>query len=160
MFRIKALPALVALAVAGAFAASSSPAMAFTNFQVNFKIQNNDTSNSMIRGTSPLPSGISGLVDPAAEIIAGSADPGSGFATFSLPYPAKGQSVSASLQYHLYAGSTSACTFTIKVTRNNDLSFTAHFSSTDSTRCPVPSSDVTNSDGQFTSTTYGLGWRS
>jgi hypothetical protein len=158
MNRVKVLSALAALAVGGALAASTAPAAAYTSFNVSFAAKNNDGSASMIR-TSALGTGLSGLINPPAAISPGGTDPASGFATFSLPYPGVGHSSTASLLYVNAADNASnACTYTIKVTENSTTSFTLHFTTTAATRCSVPA-DVSNGDGQFTSTTYVLNWQ-
>ena len=157
MNRVKVLSALAALAVGGALAANTAPAAAYTTINVSFAIVNKDGSNSMVR-TSSLPSGVSGLPNPAKPVLPGGTDPSSGFATFSVAYPGVGHSVSASLTYANALDQSSACTYTIKVTENSTTSFTLHFDTSDSTRCPVPG-DKSNSNGQFTDQTYLLYWQ-
>jgi len=157
MNRVKVLSALAALAVGGALAANTAPASASPNFNVWFAVQNNDASASMIR-TSGIPSGVSGLISPAAAVPPGGTDPASGHATFSLPYPGVGHSSSASLSYANASGLTSSCSYTIKVTENSATSFTLHFTTSDATRCSVPA-DASNGDGQFTTQTYILNWQ-
>ncbi len=155
MNRLKILSALAALAVGGALAANTAPAAAYTSFSVSFAIKNNDASASMIR-TSSIPTGVTGLPNPASAISPGGTDP-SGFATYSLAYPGPGFSRSVSLSYANALDNSSACSYTIKVTENSTTSFTLHITS-DSNRCAVPA-DVSNGDGQFTSTTYFLNWQ-
>ncbi|MBV8299705.1 MAG: hypothetical protein JO083_09215 [Candidatus Eremiobacteraeota bacterium] len=157
MNRVQVLSALAALAVGGALAASTAPAAAYTNVDVSFAVKNNDGSASMIR-TSSLPSTVSGLPNPAGSVSPGGTDPSSGFATFSATYPGAGHSVSVSLTYANALDHSSACTYTIKVTENSTTSFTLHFDTSDSTRCPVPG-DKSNSNGQFTDQTYLLNWQ-
>ena len=158
MNRITSFLALSAIVVAGAFAGTAAQASA-ANLNVYFKVQNADASASMIRSGAPS-SGISGLIDPAAAILPDNDDPASGFALFSLPVPIVGSAVQGSVLY-VNAGNLTSnkCTFTIKVTRTALASYTLHFSVTQSgSSCSVPS-DATNSDGQFTGTTYGLNWK-
>ena len=159
MNRITSLLALGAFVVAGAFAGTAGQASA-SNVNVNFKIVNGDASTSMIRtGQS---SGISGLITPAAAILPGYSDPASGSGSFSAPMPLHvGDYVEGWVKY-ANAGDTSLsqCTFDIRVTRVSTLSVRLHFSITEPlTNCSVPTADVTNSDGQFTSTTYVLTWK-
>jgi hypothetical protein len=160
MNRVKVLSALAALAVGGALAANTAPAAAYTNFNVSFAVFNKDTAKNMIR-TSGIPTGVSGLINPASAISPGGYDPATGNATFSLAYPGHNQSASASLTYAYALDNSSPCTYTIKVSENNaGTSFTLHFSSSDPNRCPVPLNDVSSGDGQFTSMTYLLNWQS
>jgi hypothetical protein len=158
MNRVKVLSALAALTVGGALAASTAPAAAYTSFSVSFAIKDNDPSYSVIR-TSGIPTGMTGLINPAAAISPAGTDPASGPATFSMAYPGPGKSGSASLTYANSLDQSSPCTYTIKVTENSATSFTLHFDTTDSLRCSVPG-DVSNSNGQFTSQTYVLNWQS
>ena len=159
MNRVKVVSALAALAVGGALAANTAPAAAYTTFSVSFAIKDNDSTYDMIR-TSGIPTGVTGLLSPAAAISAGSTDPASGFATFSLPYPGLGRSASASLSYAKASDQTSACSYTIKVSENSSGTlFTLHFDTSDSVRCSVPG-DVSNGNGQFTTQTYILNWQS
>jgi hypothetical protein len=157
MNRVKVLSALAALAVGGALAANTAPAAAFTSFSVSFAIKNNDGTASMIR-TSSLPAGVTGLPNPAQAVSPGGTDPASSFATYSLPYPGPAQTRSISLSYANASDQSSACTYTISVKETSSTSFTLHFTTTDPSRCAVPG-DVTNGDGQFTSTTYILNWQ-
>jgi hypothetical protein len=158
MNRITSLLALGALVVAGAFAGTAAQASA-SNVNVNFKVANGDASTSTIRtGQS---SGISGLITPAAAILPGNSDPASGSAFFSAPMPLSVGSYVEGWVKYANAGdmSLNQCTFNIRVTRVSTLSLRLHFSITESpTDCSVPA-DVTNSDGQFTSTTYVLTWK-
>ena len=156
MNRLGSFLALSAIVVAGAFAGTAAQASA--NVNVAFKIHNADPSASMIRSGAP-DTGITGLISPAASVLAGGDDPASGSASFSLPAPTLGNDVHASVSYaNASNGLDNLCTFTIKVSHTGPVSYTVHFSADQhSTNCSVPS-DVTNSTGQFTSTTYALNW--
>jgi hypothetical protein len=158
MNRFTSLLALGAIVVAGAFAGTAGQASA-SNVNVHFNVLNGDASTSMIRtGQS---SYISGLITPAAAILPGNTDPSSGYALFSAPAPAgNGQSVSGWVQY-ANAGNTllNVCTFNLQVTRLGAASFKLHtWVSESPTDCTAPG-DVTNSDGQFTSTVYTFTWK-
>jgi hypothetical protein len=149
--------ALAAGVIAGALGATAAQASA-ANFNVSFALHNLDASASMIRVTSPLPAGISGLIDPAAAISPGGYDPATGNAAFSLTLPGLGGSSQATLQYaNAGNGTSDACNFTIKVSHDfNPTPYLLHFS-VDSSKCGVPA-DVRSSNGQFTSQTYLLNW--
>ncbi|HWT06882.1 MAG TPA: hypothetical protein VN224_14055 [Xanthomonadales bacterium] len=159
MNRFTSFLALSAIVVAGAFAGTAAQASA--NVNVQFKIHNGDgSSTSMIRTAAPS-SGISGLIDPAAAILAGNDDPASGFALFSLPAPAVNASVQGSVSYAKASdGVSNFCTFTMTITRNALSAYALHFSVGPSAgNCSAPSGgDVTNSNGQFTTTTYAFVW--
>jgi hypothetical protein len=156
MNRLGSFLALSAIVVAGAFAGTAAQASA--NVSAVFKIHNADASASMIR-SGAADSGIAGLISPAASILAGGDDPASGSASFSLPTPLIGGEVHASVSYaNASNGVDNLCTFTIKVSRTAFASYTLHVSADQhNTNCGVPS-DVTNSTGQFTATTYALNW--
>ena len=150
--------ALAAVVLAGAFGATTAQASA-ANFNVNFVVQNNDASVSMIRSGS-LPSTVTGPINPASAIAPGGSDPASGYATYSDQLPVLGFSKQVSLAYAKASDGTQQCTFTIKVTHDgNAQPYLLHITS-DSARCSVPSSDIRTSDGQFTSQTSLLGWSS
>jgi hypothetical protein len=156
MNRLTKTLALAAGVVAGALGVTAAQASA-ANFQVNFAFHNIDASASMIRVTSPLPSGIAGLIDPAAAISPGGYDPASGNAVFSglltsLPALATMKYVNAG------DGVSNACNFTIKVSKDSNPSpYLLHFSVDATSHCSVPG-DVRSSNGQFTSQTYVLNW--
>ena len=158
MNRITSILALGAFVVAGAFAGTAGQASA-SNVNVDFKVVNGDASTSMIRtGQS---SGVSSFITPAASIAPGGSDPASGSGSYSAPMPLNvGDYVQGWVKYaNASDTSLSQCTFNIRVTRVSTLSVRLHFSITESlTNCSVPP-DVTNSDGQFTSTTYVLTWK-
>jgi len=158
MNRVTSFLALSAIVVAGAFAGTAAQASA-SNVNVQFKIHNGDgASTSMIRTAAPS-SGITGLIDPAAAILAGNDDPASGFALFSLGAPGVHASVQGSVSYAKASDLVSnLCTFTITVTRNSFASYSAHFSVGPTAGNCIAPGDVTNSDGQFTSTTYAFVW--
>ncbi|HYW55224.1 MAG TPA: hypothetical protein VE826_14725 [Dongiaceae bacterium] len=159
MNRLTKTLALAAAVLAGAFGATAAQASA-ANFQVDFAVKNNDASYSMIRITSPLPNGVSGLIDPASAIATGASDPSSGNATYSLGLPALNGFSQTTLVYGKAADSTQQCTFTMKVSHDlNTQPYLLHFTTSDSTRCPVPG-DARSSDGQFTAQTYLLNWSS
>jgi hypothetical protein len=156
MNRLTKTLALAAGVLAGALGATAAQASA-ANFNVDFAFHNNDLSASMIRATSPLPSGISGLIDPAAAILPGGYDPASGNATYSLGLPAFGSSSQVTLRYVTVGDSSGACNFTIKVSHDTNPSpYLLHFS-VDSSKCTVPG-DARSSTGQFTNQTYILTW--
>ena len=156
--RLPNLLALAAFALAGALGATAAQASA-ANFTVNFAIKNNDPSIPMIRSTVPLPTGITGLIDPAAAIASGATDPGSGNAVFSAPLPGLGLSKQAQLTYAKASDGSAPCTFTIKVSHDaNVLPYLLHVTS-DNARCVVPL-DQRTSDGQFTAQTLILDWAS
>ena len=156
---IKAL-ALAAFALAAAFGATTAQASA-TNFNVKFNFKNMDplpTSYSMIR-TSTLPATVTGL--PAAWSVPRlSFDPSSGNAVYSDALPGVGLYKQVSIDYsNASDGVSNRCSFTIKVSRDLNVSpYLLHFSTTSSS-CIVPG-DVRSSDGQFTSTAYELDWSS
>ena len=157
MNRITSFLALSAIVVAGAFAGTAGQASA-SNVNVNFKVHNADgLSQSMIRSGAPS-SYMSGLINPAAAILPGGDDPASGFALFSAPAPPVNTSVFGSVSYaNAIDGVSNLCTFTITVTRNIS-SYTLGFSAlNNASHCTVPLT-ATNSNGQFTSTTYELDW--
>lgn len=150
--------ALAALALAGAFLGTAAQASA-ANFNVSFAVKNNDASPAMIR-TSAIPSGVTGLINPAAAISAGGTDPASGFATWSGPLPALHASAQVSLTYTQSDGVSSPCTFTMTIAHDtNSQPYLLQFSNGGVSRCTVPAS-VRSADGQFTNQTYVLGWSS
>jgi hypothetical protein len=156
MNRITSFLALSAIVVAGAFAGTAAQASA--NISVNFKVHNGDgASTSMIRSGAPS-LGISGLIDPAAAILAGNDDPASGSALFSLATPGLYGSVQGSVSYAKASDGLNFCMFTITVTRTALASYTAHFAVGPSAgNCSAPG-DATNSTGQFTNGTYTFVW--
>jgi len=157
MNRLVKVLALAGVTLGGAFLTTAAQASA-ANFNVSFAIHNNDSTYNMIRQTSPLPSGVTGLINPAAAISPGNNDPASSFATFSLPLPSRILPASASLKYSKDTDSTDACTITMTVSNVGGLTpYLLHFTS-DQSRCTVPA-DVYSSDGQFTSTTYLVYWK-
>jgi len=157
MNRLSSLLALGAIVVAGAFAGTAAQASA--NPSIAFNVHNADSSASMVRTSTT--SNISGITTPPAAILAGGYDPASGYALFTGTALAHiGDSVSASVQY-ANAGNTSfnVCTFNMQITRLGASSYKAHYWISEfGTNCTVPS-DLTNSNGDFTGTTYTLGWK-
>jgi hypothetical protein len=149
--------ALAAGVLAGALGATAAQASA-ANFVVDFALYNKDASASMIRATSPLPTGITGLIDPAAAISPGGYDPATGNATYSLPLPGVNNFAQTVLKYvNAGDGISNPCNFTIKVSHDSNPSpYLLHFA-VDSPKCSVPG-DVRSSTGQFTSQTYILNW--
>jgi hypothetical protein len=160
MNRLTKTLALTAVALAGAFGATAAQASA-ANFTVNFSIHNSDTSVSMIRVTSPLPSTVTGLIDPPSAISPGGSDPASGNAVYSDQLPALGLSKQMSLVYGKASDGTQQCTFTIKVSHdtNTQQPYLLHYTTSDSARCPVPG-DSRSSDGQFPNPTSPPSWSS
>ncbi len=155
MNRISSLLALSAIVVAGAFAGTAAQASA-SNVSASFNVQNADGSVSMIRTASS--SNITGLTNPAAAILSGNYDPGTGTASFSDLKPLLHAYVE---EYVAYAnasdGFSNKCTFTMRITQVAAGSFTLHAWIREfGTNCSVPS-DVTNSSGVFTGIT--LGWK-
>jgi hypothetical protein len=149
--------ALAAVVLAGAFGATAAQASA-ANFTVDFKVQNNDSSVSMIRVTTPLPSSITGLINPPAPISAGGSDPSSGYAQWSDTLPALGHSTSVSLTYARASDGGAPCQFTMTVSRDaNPNPYLLSFAVAPTSPCTVPSSVRTN-NGVFTAQTYSLGW--
>ena len=94
---------------------------------------------------------ISGLITPAAAILAGNYDPASGSGTFSAPMPSVGQYVEGYVRYaNASDGTSNTCTFNMRITRGSLASFTLHLWVGEiGTNCTVPN-DVTNSTGVFT----------
>ncbi|HTD36003.1 MAG TPA: hypothetical protein VK669_00710 [Candidatus Limnocylindrales bacterium] len=157
MNRITKTLALAAVVLAGAFGATAAQASA-ADFQVNFKVQNNDASVSMIRITDPLPTGVNGLIKPPSAIAAGGADPATGNATWTGQLPGLNTSVSVSLTYGRASDNGAQCTFTMKITHDtNSNPYLLEFSVSPSSPCAVPG-PVRTSNGQFTAQTYALGW--
>ena len=156
MNRLVKLLALAAATLGSAFLTTAAQASA-ANFNVSFAIHNNDSTYNMIRQTSPLPSGVTGLINPAAAISPGNNDPATSFGTFSGPLPALHNSEQASLVYSKDTDSSDFCTFTIQVKNvGGSLPYVLHFTS-DQTRCTVPA-DQNSANGQFTSSTSFLDW--
>lgn len=157
MKRITSFLALSAIVVAGAFAGTAAQASA-TNINVDFKVHNGDgLSQSMIRSGAPS-AGISGLINPAASILPGGDDPASGFAVFSLPQPNVNDFVRGNVSYaNAIDGVSNLCAFTITVTRTAPSAYTLHFSASPNSPCSVPG-NASNTDGQFTGSTYQLTW--
>jgi hypothetical protein len=149
--------ALAAVTLAGALGLTTAQASA-ANFNVHFVVKNADSSASMIRAGS-IPTGVTGLIDPAAAIPAGGFDPAAGYAVYSASLPTGGNAVQVSLDYASASdGISNKCTFTIQVKHDlNVLPYLLHFVQAGAGNCTVPA-DVRSSDGQFTSTTYALSW--
>jgi hypothetical protein len=157
MNRLAKVLALAAVTLGGAFLTTAAQASA-ANFNVSFAIHNNDSAYNMIRQTDPLPSGVTGLIKPPTAISPGNNDPASSFATYSLPLPGLLNPASVSMKYSKDTDSTDECTFTIEVKNVGGATpYLLHFS-TDQARCTVPG-DVYSANGQFTGTTYLVGWR-
>jgi len=158
MNRLSSLLALGAIVVAGAFAGTAAQASATPGIAFNVYNDLNSTA-SMIRTSTS--GNISGLITPAAAILPGGYDPASGSARFTgTALPSIGDHVDASVQY-ANAGSTSSnvCTFNMRITRLGLSSYKMHFWITEAgTNCTAPA-DVTNSNGDFTGTTYTLTWK-
>ena len=158
MNRLVKVLALAGVTLGGAFLTTAAQASA-ANFNVSFAIHNNDSTYNMIRQTSPLPSGVTGLINPAAAISPGNNDPATSFATFSGMPPGLNHSVQTSLVYSKDTDSTDYCTFTIQVKNvGGSLPYVLHIFS-DQSRCTVPA-DQYSADGQFTSSTSVVAWRS
>jgi hypothetical protein len=158
MNRITSLLALSAIVVAGAFAGTSGQASA-SNVSVSFNVHNGDGSANMILTAQS--AGISGLTNPAAAISPGNYDPASAAAQFSAPTPASIGDYAEGYVRYAVAGSpsSSVCSFNMRVTRLGLHSFKLHFWISESgTNCSVPG-DAINSDGVFTTVTYGLNWK-
>jgi hypothetical protein len=156
MIRFVKLLALAGITFGGAFLTTAAQASA-ANFNVSFAIHNADSTNSMIRNTTPLPSGVTGLINPPAAILPGGNDPAAGFATYSAGLPLRGAFASATLQYVNSGNSADECTFTIKVSNVGGVNpYLLHFAS-DQARCTVPA-DQQNASGVFTSTTSVVNW--
>ncbi len=150
--------ALAAVVLAGAFGATAAQASA-ANFTVDFKIQNNDSSVSMIRLTTPLPSGITGLINPPAPISPGASDPSSGNAQWSDALPVLGHSTSVSLTYGRASDGGAPCQFTMTITHDGNLNpYLLQFAVSPTSPCTAPTTSVRTSNGQFTSQTYIFGW--
>jgi hypothetical protein len=158
MIRLAKFLALAGLTLGGAFLTTAAQASA-ANFTVDFAIYDADSTYNMIRQTSPLPTGVSGLINPASAISPGGYDPASGsVATFTGPLPTSGHPAQASLVYSKDTDSTDACTFTVTVSYvGGPTPYELQFSASPS-RCTVPGS-VYSTNGQFTSTTYLLDWK-
>jgi hypothetical protein len=155
MIRLVKLLALAGITLGGAFLTTAAQASA-ANFNVSFAIHNADSTNSMIRTTNPLPTGVSGL-NPIGAILPAGNDPTTGFATYSAGLPALNRSASVSLEYVNSGNSADECTFTIQVSNIGGLNpYKLHFSS-DQARCTVPA-DQQNSTGTFTSMTSVVNW--
>jgi len=158
MNRLTKTLALAAVVLAGAFGATAAQASA-ANFTVDFKIQNNDSAVSMIRLTTPLPSTITGLIDPPAAIAAGGSDPSSGNAQWSDQLPTLNHSTSVSLTYGRASDGGAQCVFTMTVTRDSNVNpYLLQFAVSPGSPCTAPTSSVRSSNGQFTSQTYAFGW--
>lgn len=154
MHRITNLLALGAFAFAGIAVATTAGASA-ANFSVPIIVKDVDTVSNIRSTTS---STIVGFITPATAIAGGGTDPATGTATYSDGLPGLGASTSASVMYVLASdGVSSPCTFTIKVTRDNNPTqpYVVHFTS-DATRCTVPG-DARSSNGMFAGT-FTLNW--
>lgn len=155
---IKAL-ALAAFALAAAFGATTAQASA-NNFSVNFKIKNAEPVNSdnMIR-TSSLPSTVTGLINPPANIAPQAFDPNSGTALYSDTLPLPGQTAHVDMSYaNASDGVSNQCTFTITVGHDSNVlqPYYVHFSNNGASRCVIPG-DARSSNGVF-SGTFTLSW--
>jgi hypothetical protein len=156
MTRFTQLLAVAALALGGAFLTTAAQASA-ANFNVSFAIKNADSTNSMIRVTDPLPSGVTGLIAPPSAISPGNYDPASSYATYSAPLPTPGHPASVSLAYANTNNLNDKCLFTIEVKYvSGSAPYVLHFSS-DQTRCTVPA-DQSSATGQFTGSISTLAW--
>jgi hypothetical protein len=157
MNRLSSLLALGAIVVAGAFAGTAAQASA--NPKIAFNVYNGDASASMIRTSSS--ANVSGLITPFAAVSPGGYDPAAGFALFTgTALLINGDHTDGSVQY-ANAGNTSSnvCTFNMRVTRLGATSYKMHIWITETgTNCTVPA-DVTNSNGDFSGTTYTLVWK-
>ena len=152
---LKAL-ALAAFALAAALGATATQASA-NNFTVNFKFKNADPLLSMIR-TSSLPSTVTGLINPPASIASLAFDPNSGNATYSDLLPGLGSSKHVDITYAQSDGVSNLCTFTITVSRDNNVQpYLLQFSKTANTNCVVPTGTSRSSNGVFTGT-FELDW--
>lgn len=157
MIRTTKALAVAAFALAAALGITAAQASA-ANFSVDFKVHNADSSVSMTRITSPLPTTVTGL-DPIGEILHGGNDPSTGNAVYSDGLPGLHGSASVSLTYAKFSDQSSPCTFTIKV-KNDGMLLTPYlleFSNNGTSRCIVPGS-ARSANGQFTSTVYTLNW--
>jgi hypothetical protein len=156
MNRLSSLLALGAIVVAGAFAGTAAQASATPS--IAFNVRNSDGSASTIRTSAS--GNVSGLVTPPAAILPGGYDPGSGSALFAgTALLSIGDHTDAIVRY-ANASNTSAnvCTFNMRITRLGLSSYKMHMWITEAgTNCTVPG-DVTNSNGDFTGTTYTLVW--
>jgi hypothetical protein len=158
MNRLTKTLALAAVVLAGAFGATAAQASA-ANFNVDFAVQNTDTSVSMIRVTNPVPSGITNLITPPSAIAAGSSDPATGNAVWSAGLPGFGSSVTATLVYGRASDRGAQCTFTMKITHDSNANpYLLELSA--SSPCSVSTASARTSDGQFTAQTYLLNWKS
>lgn len=159
MNRLTKTLALAAAVLAGAFGATAAQASAAT-FQVDFKVQNADSSAQMIRITNPLPSGVSGLINPPSAISAGGNDPATGNAVWTGNLPPLNGSASVSLTYGRASDNGAQCTFTMKITHDTNLDpyLLEFFVSPSGSPCTVPSS-VRTSNGQFTAQISMLVWK-
>jgi hypothetical protein len=157
MIRLAKFLALAGLTLGGAFLTTAAQASA-ANFTVDFAMYNGDSTNSMIRETSPLPSTVTGL--PAASAISpGGYDPASGFATYSDGLPSLGNPKSVSLEYWNANTQLGPCTFTIKVSYVGGTNpYLLHFSVSPTSPCTVPG-DQSSSTGLFTGSTSILVWK-
>lgn len=157
MNRITKTLALAAVVLAGAFGATTAQASAAL-FHVNFKVVDNSASDSMIRITDPLPTGVSGLIAPPSAIAVGGSDPASGNGSWSGTLPALNSSTSLTLTYGRASDNGGQCAFTMTITHDANASpYLLQFSVSPTSACTVPSS-VRTSDGQFTAQTYILSW--
>lgn len=158
MNRITKTLALAAVVLAGAFGATAAQASA-ANFNVDFKVHNGDSTYSMIRETTPLPTGISGLINPPSAIAPGGDDPGTGNAVWTGSLPNLNQSVSVNFGYGRSLDNGAQCTFTMKITRDSNPSPYLLQLSASNSACSVSPSSARSADGQFTSTTAVLNWQ-
>jgi hypothetical protein len=155
---IKAL-ALAAFALAAALGATSAQASA-NNFTVNLKFKNADAGPTVnMKRTSSLPTGLSGMSNPAAIITPGNFDPGSGSATFSDALPALNASIHIDVTFAQSSdGISNACTFTITVAHDSNITqpYQVQFSNNGMARCVVPAA-ARSSTGTFPGT-FELDW--
>ncbi len=157
MNRLSSLLALGAIVVAGAFAGTAAQASAVP--KIAFNVHNDPGSSASMIRTSTF-GNISGLITPPAAILPGGYDPGSGSALFTgAVLLSIGDHTDASVQYAIAGNTTvNVCTFNMRVTRLGATSYKMHLWVTETgTNCTVPG-DVTNSNGDFTGTTYTFVW--
>jgi hypothetical protein len=158
MIRLAKFLALAGLTLGGAFLTTAAQASA-ANFTVDFAMYNGDSTNSMIRETSPLPSTVTGLINPPSAISPGGYDPASSFATYSDGLPAYPGSKSVQLEYENANTLGAQCTFTIQVKNVGGTNpYVLHFSVSPTSPCSVPG-DQSSSTGLFTGSTSILTWK-
>ena len=157
MNRLSSLLALGAIVVAGAFAGTAAQASATPS--IAFNVHNNPGSSaSMIRTGSS--GNISGLITPPAPILPGGYDPATGSGLFTgNALSSNGDHTDGFVQYANASNTLlNVCTFNMRITRLSATSYKMHIWITETgTNCTVPG-DVTNSNGDFTGTTYTFFW--